>query len=165
MLASHEKVYSIGQVSSLCNVSIKTLRYYDKIGLLVPAKRKDDSNYRYYTHEQIVILYFIRRLRHLGLPIKEIKDIILLSDTKKMECCIRQRLEEINQSIEQLNNQYTEGKQLLERLEKGYHLLEFEKSGWTTEGIRVEKIPSTLFVYKTHQEKLSKQRCIGRTVV
>lgn len=140
-MSAQKGTYSIGKVSSLCNVSIKTLRYYDEIGLLIPDYRKDDSNYRYYTHEQILTLFIIRRLRNLGVPLKEIKDIICQKDAESMERCIRQRLEEISRSIEALNDQYAEGQLLLERLEKGHDLLETEHPGWSTEGIRVEEIP------------------------
>ncbi|MFW5670434.1 MAG: MerR family transcriptional regulator, partial [Acetivibrio ethanolgignens] len=150
---SRKKTYSIGQVSSLCSVSIKTLRYYDKMGLLIPAERKDGSNYRYYTHEQILILFIIRRLYHLGLPLKEIKDNIYLKDTKNIESCIRQRFEKINHSIEELNNQYAEGKLLLERLEKGHSLLEFEKSDWETEGMRIETIPCSNVLFTRRKKK------------
>lgn len=142
-MTSKKSIYSIGKVSSLCNVSIKTLRYYDKIGLLVPEIRKDDSKYRYYTHEQILTLSIIRRLRHLGVPIKEIKEIITQNDTKSMEKCIHQRLDTIMQTIETLNTQYSEGEHLLERLEKGKSLLDVAQSDWTTEGIQIEEIPLT----------------------
>lgn len=108
-MSAQKGTYSIGKVSSLCNVSIKTLRYYDEIGLLIPDCRKDNSNYRYYTHEQILTLFIIRKLRHLGVPLKEIKDIIGRKDAESMEKCIRQRLEEINHAIEALNDQYAEG--------------------------------------------------------
>ena len=71
-MSDGKNYYSIGKVSTLCAVPIKTLRYYDKIGLLVPDYRKDESNYRYYTQEQILTLFIIRKLRALGIPLKEI---------------------------------------------------------------------------------------------
>ncbi|MFQ7011763.1 MAG: MerR family DNA-binding transcriptional regulator, partial [Clostridia bacterium] len=40
--------YSIGEVASTCNISIRTLRYYDEISLVVPEIRKEGSKYRYY---------------------------------------------------------------------------------------------------------------------
>ena len=84
-MADGKSFYSIGKVSSLCCVPIKTLRYYDKIGLLVPEYRKDESNYRYYSQDQILTLFIIRKLRMLGIPLKEIHEIIdaVLNDTVK----------------------------------------------------------------------------------
>ena len=76
-MSDGKNYYSIGKVSALCSVPIKTLRYYDKIGLLVPDYRKDESNYRYYTQEQILTLFIIRKLRALGIPLKEIHQMIM----------------------------------------------------------------------------------------
>ena len=56
-MSEDKSYYSIGKVSALCNVPIKTLRYYDTIGLLVPDYRKDESNYRYYTQDQLLTLF------------------------------------------------------------------------------------------------------------
>ena len=64
-MAEEKNQYSIGKVSTLCNVPVRTLRYYDKIGLLVPSHRKDDNHYRYYSQEQLLTLFII----YYGLPI------------------------------------------------------------------------------------------------
>lgn len=134
-------MYSIGKVSALCNVSVKTLRYYDEIGLLVPEYRKDESNYRYYTHKQVLTVFIIRKLRLLGVPLKEIQEIVCRKDMESMKVCVRQRLEEISKTMEDLNHRYAEGQLLLERLEKGHNLLKGEQNHWSTESIRVEEIP------------------------
>ncbi len=140
-MSDGKNYYSIGKVSALCNVPIKTLRYYDKIGLLVPEYRKSDSKYRYYTQDQILTLFIIRKLKHLGIPLKEISQIVGKKNATEMGACVRERLFEISKMIESLNNQYTEGQLLLDRLEKGHNILETEHSNWATEGIRVEEIP------------------------
>lgn len=44
-----EDLLSIGQVSEICRISVKTLRYYDKIGLLKPVYIDSASRYRYYS--------------------------------------------------------------------------------------------------------------------
>lgn len=134
-------MYSIGKVSVLCNVSVKTLRYYDEVGLLVPDYRKDESNYRYYSHKQVLTVFIIRKLRLLGVPLKEIQEIVCRKDMDSMKTCVQQRLEEISKTMENLNQQYAEGQLLLERLEKGHNLLEGEQEHWSTESVRVEEIP------------------------
>lgn len=140
-MSQGKNYYSIGKVSALCNVPIKTLRYYDKIGLLVPEYRKSGSNYRYYTQDQILTLFIIRKLKHLGIPLKDISEIVCGRDGMVMERCIHERLLEIKKMIDLLNDQYAEGQLLLERLEKGNIILETEKFKWATEGIRIEEIP------------------------
>ena len=117
-MSEDKSYYSIGKVSALCNVPIKTLRYYDTIGLLVPDYRKDESNYRYYTQDQILTLFIIRKLKLLGIPLKEIKEVVCGRDTVAMGKYIRERLGEIRRSIEELNNQYAEGELLLDRLSR-----------------------------------------------
>src|SRR3712207_7220633 len=72
---SQEK-YSIGEVEKICNVPIKTLRYYDSINLVVPSYRDSETNYRYYDKEQMVTICVVRRLRMLGFGLKEIHNII-----------------------------------------------------------------------------------------
>ncbi|RND01213.1 MerR family DNA-binding transcriptional regulator [Lysinibacillus halotolerans] len=57
-----EKLYSIGEVSKLMNISIKALRYYDKIGLFKPAYVDPNSNYRYYSDFQLYRLDLIKSL-------------------------------------------------------------------------------------------------------
>lgn len=152
-MSDGKNYYSIGKVSTLCNVPIKTLRYYDKIGLLVPEYRKTDSNYRYYTQEQILTLFIIRKLKHLGIPLKEVNEIVTNRDSTAMDHCIRTRLLEISRAIEELNDQYAEGTLLLERLEKGHNILESEQSKWLTEGIRLEDIPVSNVLYTRRIKK------------
>ena len=146
-MADGKSYYSIGKVSSLCCVPIKTLRYYDKIGLLVPEYRKDESNYRYYSQDQILTLFIIRKLRMLGIPLKEIHEIVSSRDSAAMGRCIQERLQDISQAIEELNNQYSEGKSLLDRLSMGHNLLDGAHSSWSTEEIRVEEIPVSTVLF------------------
>lgn len=116
--------YSIGEVASLCNLPVKTLRYYDEIGLLTPQIRKEETNYRYYTKEQTLTLFIIRKLKLLGFPLKEIRHIVYECDAATMENHIQERLLEISKIIEDYKDQYMEGQLLLERLTKGKHILQ-----------------------------------------
>ena len=56
-------LYKIGDFSKKVNVSVRTLRYYDEIGILLPAEIDLFTNYRYYTDEQIENYLYIKR-RH-----------------------------------------------------------------------------------------------------
>ena len=152
-MSEDKSYYSIGKVSALCNVPIKTLRYYDTIGLLVPDYRKDESNYRYYTQDQILTLFIIRKLKLLGIPLKEIKEVVCGRDTVAMGKYIRERLGEIRRSIEELNNQYAEGELLLDRLSRGHNILETEHTSWSTEKIQLEDIPESTVIYTRRIKK------------
>ncbi|MBH5320910.1 MerR family transcriptional regulator [Paenibacillus sp. GSMTC-2017] len=68
-------MYSIGQLSKNTNISVSTLRYYDEIGLLKPAKVAH-SGYRYYSNEEIEILQHIAALKELGFTLAAIKEML-----------------------------------------------------------------------------------------
>lgn len=67
---------SIGKVSKLKNVSIKSLRYYDQIGILKPAFVNTETNYRYYTQEQLYLLDAITVCIKLGIPLKDLNNYV-----------------------------------------------------------------------------------------
>lgn len=67
---------AIGEMSKLNNISIHTLRYYDKIGLLKPSEVNINSNYRYYDEYDCNKLSKIKLLREIGLPLKNIKFLL-----------------------------------------------------------------------------------------
>ena len=64
---------SIGKVAKLKNVSIKSLRYYDEIGILKPALTDHTTGYRYYKEAQLYVLDAISLCIELGIPLKELK--------------------------------------------------------------------------------------------
>ena len=73
---------TINEVSKLTGVSIRTLQYYDKIGLLKPAEYTE-SGYRLYDDAALERLQQILLFRELEFPLKDIKDIVTRSDFDK----------------------------------------------------------------------------------
>lgn len=67
---------SIGEFSKICEVSTKTLRYYDEIGLIHPDEINPENGYRYYSIKQLSNMLFINRLKSYHLSLEEIKDIM-----------------------------------------------------------------------------------------
>lgn len=68
-------MYSIGKLAELSNISVRTLRYYDEIGLLPPAERTAHGH-RFYSEEDVSKLHYILTLRNLGLPLDTIQEAI-----------------------------------------------------------------------------------------
>ncbi|OIK14625.1 MerR family transcriptional regulator [Bacillus sp. MUM 13] len=68
-----ETLYTIGEVSKLANISIKALRYYDKINLFKPSYVDPGTNYRYYKDSQLYRLDLIKSLKYIGTPLEEMK--------------------------------------------------------------------------------------------
>lgn len=68
-------LYKIGLFSQVNQVTIKTLRYYDNVGLLKPAHVDEHNGYRYYTSAQLPVLHHILALRQMGFTLEEIKEV------------------------------------------------------------------------------------------
>src|ERR1700759_3233392 len=69
-------MYGIGTVARLANISVRTLRHYDEIGLLVPAEVDQANGRRRYSPDQVVRLHRILVLRDLGVPLAEIGGLV-----------------------------------------------------------------------------------------
>jgi DNA-binding transcriptional MerR regulator len=69
-------VLKIGEFSVLTQVSIKTLRYYDEVGLLKAERVDLDSGYRYYSASQLPRLHRILALKDMGFSLDRIAKII-----------------------------------------------------------------------------------------
>lgn len=110
----------IGKFSKICQVSVKTLRHYDKIGLLVPAKVDQLTGYRYYQPEQIDTMNYIQRLKRYGFSLEEIQSILAISDNNELRLRLRQRKE-------MLKNEQWEMAIILNELQT--HISVFERTG------------------------------------
>ncbi|MEO1339197.1 MAG: MerR family transcriptional regulator, partial [Myxococcota bacterium] len=70
------EVYAIGQFSLMSRLSVRTLRRYHELGLLVPARIDEQSGYRYYGPAEVERARVITALRNLDFSLKEIGEII-----------------------------------------------------------------------------------------
>lgn len=66
-------MFTIGEISKLFQIDVRTLRYYDDIDLFKPASVDHLNRYRYYSVHQFEQLNTILYLKTLGIPLKEIK--------------------------------------------------------------------------------------------
>lgn len=69
-------MFKIGEFSQLGQVTIRTLRHYDDLELLKPAYTDPESDYRYYTIEQLPRLNRIIALKELGLSLEQIAQLL-----------------------------------------------------------------------------------------
>jgi DNA-binding transcriptional MerR regulator len=70
----------IGRFARLTGLTVKALRHYDELGLLVPAAVDPDSGYRLYAPEQCLRGEAIRRLRRLELPLEDVRELLEADD-------------------------------------------------------------------------------------
>lgn len=98
--------YSTGEVAKRLNISVRTLRYYDQIGLLIPTE-KDEHGKRLYNNEDLLTLEKITILKKLNLSLKDIEKVLSKVTIKKLLEAHRESLyqkrEELNRSIEDTN--------------------------------------------------------------
>ncbi|AJS58182.1 MerR family transcriptional regulator [Paenibacillus sp. IHBB 10380] len=76
---------SIGEFSKICEVSTKTLRYYDEIGLIHPDEINPENGYRYYSIRQLKKMLLINRLKSYHFSLEEIKAILELEEDQSDE--------------------------------------------------------------------------------
>lgn len=112
---------SISQVAKLTGVSIRTLQYYDEIGLLKPSKLTA-AGYRMYDDNTLQILQQILFFKELGFPLKEIKEILEKPDFDRIAAFKKQK-ELFLLKRDRLDRLI----QLLERLEKGEPCMSFKE--------------------------------------
>ncbi|RRK09423.1 MerR family transcriptional regulator [Lactiplantibacillus garii] len=95
--------FSIGQLAQLFDVPVPTLRYYDQIGLLTPARVDPASHYRYYGSEQFERLSTIKYFRALGVPLAQIKDFFAARELPKLEAMLSSQQRVVQQRLRTLN--------------------------------------------------------------
>jgi len=76
--------YTVKKLAKISGISIRTLRFYDEIGLLKPAYY-GDNHYRYYEEAQLLMLQQILFYRELGFPLNDIQRIISSDDFNKID--------------------------------------------------------------------------------
>ena len=67
------KYLSIGQMGKLNNLSVQTLRHYEKVGILNPSYINEETGYRYYSMKDFNTIDLIKQCKALGLSLEEIK--------------------------------------------------------------------------------------------
>lgn len=75
-----KRLLSIGKLSKLTGVHIQSLRYYEKLGILKPVYTDPETNYRYYTFQQISIVEAIQYCADLDIPLKQFRDFLIEKD-------------------------------------------------------------------------------------
>ena len=76
---------TVGKVAKQAAVNVETLRYYERRGLLAPAGYRE-SGYRLYTPETVQRIRFIKNAQELGFSLKEITELLRLSESHKARC-------------------------------------------------------------------------------
>jgi MerR family transcriptional regulator, copper efflux regulator len=95
---------SIGELSKAASVSIYTIRFYEKSGLL-PRPARRPSGFRQYSELDVLQLQFVRQARSLGFSIEEIAELIALETEQSSDVVssvVERNFDSVNRKIAQL---------------------------------------------------------------
>ncbi len=90
---------AIGDFSRATQLSVKTLRHYHRLGLLIPAEIDPDSSYRRYSTRQIPTAQVIRRFRDLDMPLEQIGAVLEAPDVSSRNELIAAHLARMEQDL------------------------------------------------------------------
>lgn len=84
-MMEEKTVFTIGKLALFADVTTDTVRYYEKEGLVTPA-RKTDAGYRLYDEVAVRRLRFIKQARFSGFSLAEIRELLALKNSN-LGCC------------------------------------------------------------------------------
>jgi DNA-binding transcriptional MerR regulator/effector-binding domain-containing protein len=122
----------IGDFSRATHLSVKTLRYYHRVGLLEPAEVDPDTGYRRYTTAQIPAAQIIRRFRDLDMPVDEVRKVLAAPDIDTRNQLIAAHLSRLEKGLTRTQNAVAELRDLLEH-----------PAGTEPENIGRRRVPAT----------------------
>ncbi|MFC0548274.1 MerR family transcriptional regulator [Kutzneria chonburiensis] len=106
---------SIGDFSRMTYLSVKALRHYHELGLLVPAEIDPATGYRLYGPEQARTAQVIRRFRDLGMPLDEVRAMLAAPDVAARNAVIAAHLRRVEHQLERTQAAVSSLRSLLEQ--------------------------------------------------
>lgn len=107
----------IGEIAGFCGLPVKTLRYYNEIGLLKPQYTDPSTKYRFYGEDQLKRLILILDLKDIGLTLAEIS--LLLenkSNSSLLEDLLKKKILKIKENIKREELKLENVKSILDRV-------------------------------------------------
>lgn len=114
--------FTVKKVSGKLNISIDTLRYYDKIGLISP--KRGENKYRYYSQNDILKLQYVGVMKYANFSLEEIKIMLKLLDNEPSENCKKQAVELLGQKYNEIERAVQNYSNLLKLLEESIFISE-----------------------------------------
>ncbi|RAG81966.1 MerR family transcriptional regulator [Streptacidiphilus pinicola] len=105
----------IGDFARATHLSVKTLRYYHRVGLLEPNEVDRHTGHRHYTTAQIPTAQIIRRFRALDMPVEQVAQVLAAPDLETRNTLIAAHLNQMEQQLTHAQNAVTSLRDLLTR--------------------------------------------------
>lgn len=103
--------YTTGEMAKLCNVTVRTVQYYDSRGILVPSELSEGKR-RLYSEEDLKRLKIICFLRDVGIPIKGIGELLGEDNTENVISVLLEEQEKV------LRDELSEKQEMLDKVEQ-----------------------------------------------
>ena len=144
-----KRYWKVGELAKLTGLTVRTLRFYDQIGLFSPSGQTE-SGHRLYNELDLSRLHQIVSLKELGLSLEEIRSVLLGGQVSALEI--------VNLQIDQIHEQIKQQQKLLEQLRHVSKLMQGKAE------LTVEDFTSLLQAMKMEFEKpmLERQKSWGR---
>ena len=140
----------IKEFSLLCGVTVKTLRHYEKIGLLQPFEVDEWTGYRYYNVSQMQAMENIRRLKEMGFSLEEIIEMFASGSLKPTLQTLEKKIAESERELHKLQQRCIMLRNLVDSQNKIQKM----------EQISIQSLPE--IIVASHREIISSYNDLGR---
>ena len=130
-------------------VTVKTLRHYEQLGILLPDSVDDDSGYRYYSVDQMQRLNAIRDLKDIGFSLDEVRDLLLSDERVPSADLLSLKISECERQLDLLN----------ERRRRLGELLDSRKQLETMNNYNIQALPA--IIVATHRATIKNYDELG----
>ena len=121
-------MFTVGEFSKICQVTIKTLHYYDRIGLLQPSKVDKFTGYRYYDNTQLDKMLLIQRLKRYGFSLEEIAQLMECTEAELLLAKLRRQQHKLQQQMQSTQLIINELDAHLQSIERTGNIMEYQKN-------------------------------------
>lgn len=125
-------MFSIGEFARFAGVSVRTVRYYDEVGLLPPVAVDPETGYRSYGADQLARIHRIVALKELGLSLRQLKPLLDDLDPAELRGMLQLKRAELEDRV-------AEEQERLARVER--HLRAIEKESEMPPDIVLKTVP------------------------
>lgn len=104
---AEKEFFSVGEVSKICNISKKALRYYDKIGLISPDRVSQENSYRFYSRQTLLSVPIIKYYKQMGFRLEEMRTFLDGSTYSMLAKTFRQKIDDLKEMESEIFKMYT----------------------------------------------------------
>lgn len=133
----------------MMQVTVKTLRHYEQMGILKPCEVDQWTGYRYYKLEQMQRLGAIRRLKDIGFSLDEIRELFEEGSHEPNEAQLEEKIKACEEEL----------KVLLKRRENLHQMIDSQRKFKSMEKFSIQSLPEIMVA--SHREVIKNYQAIG----